>query len=439
MSDVDLAAVRGRVTVPDDADFAERSHPHQLAVAQRPAAVVDASSVDDLRAVLTAARAAGLTVASQAAGHGASEDLAGSVLVRLAAFDRVELDAAAGTAIVGAGVTAGALLDRLTGTGLVPAVGTSPDVSVVPLVLGGGHGWIARGVGLSAQTVRRVELLRPDGSHGWVDDDSEPELMQVLRGAGGVVGIVTAVELELLRAPALAAGGAAFPLTEGAAVWRAVRDAALPESLNVFVGSMRMPDVPFLPPQIRGQSWFGVDALTPDGDLSALHDALAAGTATRSTFGPIDVAQIPAITNDPREAGASLNASALLGELSDEAIEAMLAWHRGDTGAHAVMLSARLLGGALDREGRAAVAGTRGARWILGAILPLPPGAPQEPARAAAAELMELVRPWTVPGNLPTFLAPHQRLTDAIDADALALVHRVRAALGADVIRPVRL
>lgn len=439
MTDLDLAAVRGRVTVADDAAFAERAHPHQLAVVQRPAAVIDATSVEDLREVLSAARAAGLTVATQAAGHGASEDLAGSVLVRLAAFDRVDLDEVAGTAVVGAGVTAGALLDRLAGTGLVPAIGTSPDVSIVPLVLGGGHGWVSRVVGLSAQTVRRVELLRPDGTHGWVDDDSEPDLMRVLRGAGGVVGIVTAVELELLRAPALTAGGAAFPLVDGATMWRAVRDAALPDSVNVFVGSMRMPDVPFLPPQIRGQSWFGVDALTPDGDLSALQEALAGGTATRTTFGPIDLPQIPEITNDPRAAGASLNASALLGELPDEAIEALLAWHRSDAGAPVVILGARLLGGALDREGRSAVAGTRGARWLLGAILPLPPGVPQDAARATLAELMELVRPWTVPGNVPTFLAQHQRLADALDADALALVHHVRAALGADVIRPVRL
>src|SRR5690606_17710914 len=142
------------------------SQAHQLAVRQRPAAVVDATSVDDLRAVLAAARASGLTVATQALGHGASEDLEGSILVRLGAFDRIEVDEAAATAVVGAGVTAGALTTRLAGTDLVPAVGTSPDVSLVPLVLAGGHGWIGRLVGLSAQAVRRVELARRGGELG---------------------------------------------------------------------------------------------------------------------------------------------------------------------------------------------------------------------------------------------------------------------------------
>src|SRR5690606_5954561 len=153
----DLSSVAGRVLLPADPGYDEHSQAHQLAVRQRPAAVVDATSVDDLRAVLAAARASGLTVATQALGHGARE-----ALVRLGAFDRIEVDEAAATAVVGAGVTAGALTTRLAGTDLVPAVGTSPDVSLVPLVLAGGHGWIARQVGLSAQTVRRVELLRPD-------------------------------------------------------------------------------------------------------------------------------------------------------------------------------------------------------------------------------------------------------------------------------------
>ena len=109
----DLPSVAGRVLLPADPGYDEHSQAHQLAVRQRPAAVVDATSVDDLRAVLAAARASGLTVATQALGHGASEDLEGSILVRLGAFDRIEVDEAAATAVVGAGVTAAALTARL--------------------------------------------------------------------------------------------------------------------------------------------------------------------------------------------------------------------------------------------------------------------------------------------------------------------------------------
>lgn len=438
MSEPDLASIRGRVLRPGDPDFGKHSQAHQLAVQQNPAAVVDATSVDDLRAVLDAARAAGLTVATQAHGHGASEDLTGSILVRLGAFDRIEVDEATATAVVGAGVTSEALLTRLAGTGLVPAIGTSADVSLVPLVLGGGHGWLARQVGLSAQTVRRVELLRPSGEHGWVDDESDADLMRVLRGAGGLVGIVTAVEVDLLRAPALAAGTATFPTEAGPATWRAVRDADVPASLNIFLSSVRMTDLPFLPEAIRGRSWFAVQALSLDGDLAAL-DPGVVGSATASAFGPIDVAEIPAITQDPRDAGASATVGVALAELPDEAIDAVLAWHGSEAGRPAVLLGARLLGGALDVERRGSVTTLAGARWLLSAILPLPPGADPAAAQAVAAQLLEILRPWTVPGLPPTFLGAHQRLDAALAPDELSLVRATRERLDAAVIRPVRL
>jgi hypothetical protein len=437
MSEPDLRSVRGRVVRPTDAEYTERSQAHQLAVQQRPAAVVEATTVDDLRAVLLAARGAGLTVATQALGHGASEDLAGSILVRLGAFDRIELDERAATAVVGAGVTAGALAARLAGTGLVPAMGTSPDVSLVPLVLGGGHGWLARQVGLSAQTVRRVELLRPDGEHAWVDDESDPDLMRVLRGAGGLVGIVTAVEVDLVRAPALTAGTATFPLESGPATWRAVRDADLPDSLNVFLSSVRMPDAPFLPEAVRGRSWFSVQALSLDGDLGVLDPGIVGG-ATASAFGPIDVPEIAAITNDPRDPGASTVVGAVLSALPDEAIDAVLGWHASEAGGRVVLLGARLLGGALDRESRGSVASLAGGQWLLSGVLPIPPGADPGAAQAAAAELLELVRPWTLPGLPPTFLAAHQGLDVALSPEALSLVRATRERLDAHVVRPVR-
>lgn len=434
----DLSSVAGRVLLPADPGYDEHSQAHQLAVRQRPAAVVDATSVDDLRAVLAAARASGLTVATQALGHGASEDLEGSILVRLGAFDRIEVDEAAATAVVGAGVTAGALTTRLAGTDLVPAVGTSPDVSLVPLVLAGGHGWIARQVGLSAQTVRRVELLRPDGEHGWVDDTSDPDLMRVLRGAGGVVGIVTAVEVDLLRAPALTGGTATFPAEAGAATWRALRDAPLPESLNVFVSSVRMPDAPFLPEEVRGRDWFAVQALSVDGDLSALDPGVTAG-ATASAFAPLDASGIAGLTNDPREPGASTGVSALLTELPDEAIEQLLAWHASDAGRAAVLLGARRLGGALDDPRRGSVVDVAGARWLLSIIAPLPPGVDPVAVRGAVSHALEILRPWTVPGLPPTFLGSHQGLADAVSAEAIDLIRSTRARLGADVIRATRL
>lgn len=439
MGEIDLSGVQGAVRRPGDEGFAELSQAHQRAVVQRPIAVVEAASVEDVRAVLAAADAAGVTVAPQAGGHGASEDLAGSVLLRLGAFDRIEVDHEAGVAVVGAGVSAGDLLERLAGTGLVPPVGTSPDVSVVPLLLGGGHGWTARATGLSSQSLRRVELVRPDGEQTWVGDESDPELMAVLRGAGGLVGIVTAVEIDLVRASTLLGGAARFPLADAAAVWGAARDADLPESATVFVASMRMPDAPFLPEAVRGRSWFAVQSLALDGERAAIEAIHAVGSPLSAELGPIDVAAIPGITQDPREGAAAATVSALIGELPDEAIAAILAWHASDRGAAAVSVGARRLGGALDRAGRPSIAAVRGAGWLVNAILPIAPGADAQPVEAAGAAFLEAIREWTVPGNVPTFLGAGQRLAEAVGDEGVALVLAQRERLDATVIRPTRL
>ncbi|GAB2598434.1 hypothetical protein GCM10027067_06790 [Pseudactinotalea suaedae] len=438
MGHLDLSRVSGQVWTKDHPDYEKAAQPHQLAVQQSPEAVAIPTDVEDLRAVLEAVREAGLTLAVQAGGHGASEDLAGSVLVRMDSFDQLTVDEQGRRAVVGAGVRAEALATALAGTALFAATGTSPDVSLVGLTLNGGHSWLSRMVGTSAQTVRRVELLRPDGEHGWVDDSSDPELMRVLRGAGGVLGVVTAIELDLVHAPGAMAGSLTFAPADGPAAWRAMRDAEVDDAVSIFAASMRMPDAPFLPEQVRGKSWVGVQALALDGQVAAIDAVRAAASPLSDQVGPIGPEGVAALTNDPRDAGASAGLSVLLTGLPDEAIDAMLGWHRTDAGAAVVLLGVRRLGGALDRPGRPAIAGTRGATWLMSAIAPMPPGA-ADATRAALAQLGEVVAPWVAPGGLPTFLGSTERLDRVLTGEDLAALHALRERLGASVIRPTRL
>lgn len=248
-----------------------------------------------------------------------------------------------------------------------------------------------------------------------------------------------ALEIDLVRATDLVGGSAAYPISQATAVWRAARDTELPDATSIFVASLRMPDAPFLPEAVRGRSWFEVQALVLDGDRDALDSVLAAGARERSQIGTLDVSQIPSITNDPREAGAAVVLSALLRELPDEAIDAVLRWHGSETGAAAVSVGGRLLGGALDHQRRPSVATTRGAGWLVSAILPFPEGGDPIAQKEAAAELLEVLRPWTVPGTIPTFLGLDDRLDAALAADDIELVRTVRERLGAGVIRPTRL
>ena len=74
--------LRGTLLLPGDAGYDAARMPWNLSIEQRPAAVAEPADVDDVRAIVRAAREAGLGVTTQPNGHGASDDLDGVVLVR---------------------------------------------------------------------------------------------------------------------------------------------------------------------------------------------------------------------------------------------------------------------------------------------------------------------------------------------------------------------
>ncbi|HEY6801334.1 MAG TPA: FAD-binding protein, partial [Agromyces sp.] len=118
-----------RLVLPGDPRWDAVRSPWNLAIDQHPAAVAMPADLEELQSVLAAARADGLQLAVQPSGHGASGTLDGTVLVRTAAFDRLEVDVDARIARVGAGVRMGDLLTALTGTGLVAMAGSSAVVN----------------------------------------------------------------------------------------------------------------------------------------------------------------------------------------------------------------------------------------------------------------------------------------------------------------------
>ena len=77
-------------------------------------------------------------------------DLAGTLLVRTAAIDKVSIDAARRVARVGAGALWGDLVPQASDQGLAACHGSSPTVGIVGYSLGGGVGWYGRNTACSA-------------------------------------------------------------------------------------------------------------------------------------------------------------------------------------------------------------------------------------------------------------------------------------------------
>lgn len=418
-----------RLVLPGDPAYDEARAPWNRAVEQRPAAVASPRDVDELRALLEAARADGLQLAVQPGGHGASGSLEGAVLVRTAHFDTVEIDVERRVARVGAGVGWGRVLAALEGTGLVALSGSNRVVHTVPFLLAGGHSWFSRAHGQGSASLIAVELLTADGEHRWVRDADDPELLWASRGAGGAFGVVTAVELELYPARELVGGRLAFDGADLAPVLQAAlaAQATAPREIALHAGAMRLPDVEAVPAELRGRTIVTVQAVSTDG-AEALEAVLApvraAGTVQLDTIAPIGIEQLAVVADEPTEPSAGYGWGRFA-DLDAAGLDALLETWQSPVGQAVMLIEFRGLGGALaEAPERPAIAGAVPYTHVVSARAVAVPGiepAVQAGFAAIAAALGERVVERTFATFLegePSYLGAYDR-ADVERADAV--------------------
>ena len=248
--------MHGPVYAAGDDGMAAEVATWNVAVQHTPAIAVGATCAADVAAAVSWATARGLGVAVQATGHGPVRNAAGSVMITTRRMQGVSIDPERRIARVEAGVKWIRVLEAAAEFGLAGLCGSSSDVGVVGYTLGGGMGSLGRKHGFSADHVRTVEIVTADGRLHRVCAENEPELFWAVRGGKGNLGIVTALEIELLPVKTLVAGGIFFAGADAPAVLHAFREWAptMPEEVSTSVAIMRLPDMEELPPPLRGQT-----------------------------------------------------------------------------------------------------------------------------------------------------------------------------------------
>lgn len=113
----------------------------------------------------------------------------------------IAVDASRRVAQVGAGVTWAALERALATSGLTAAQAIDRYSTVAATILQGGYSSSRRVGGTPAGAMRAAEIVDADARRRWVDDTIDPQLMWALRGGGGGLVAVTAVEIDLADAP----------------------------------------------------------------------------------------------------------------------------------------------------------------------------------------------------------------------------------------------
>ncbi|NYJ19458.1 FAD-binding protein [Glaciibacter psychrotolerans] len=407
--------------------------PWNLAVDQRPAAVAYPRTIADVQLLLAVAAAEGFTVTVQPNGHGANGSMENCILVRTTAFDEVTIDAHSRTARIGAGVKWGSVAPLLDGTGLIALPGTNPDITVAGYLLSGGHSWFSRTYGVAAHSIVAVELVDATGTLQRITAESDPDLLWGLRGAGGLFGVVTALEITLFPAPTLFGGRLLFPGAVAEVVFdqaaRLMDDA--PNELNIILGMMNLPDIEMVPPPLRGQTVATVDVVfvgTATAGQTLLAPLLAAVTPLVDLTREFIPSQLGAVSDEPTAPSAAEDWSAVGATLDSESLHALIAAFRAATPAGLTLLQVRPLGGA-QADAQAASGGVAG--HLDGGFVTFAAAIIMDPTRvidrqAVFAPFDQAMRGRAGSGNLPSMLGNGAQLADAYSPAALARLAEIK-------------
>ncbi len=346
----------GAPILPEHPGYDQARMAWNLAADQRPAAIVIADTADQVIGAVEFARRRGLKVAPQGTGHlaAALPDLRDAVLVKTAIEGAVEVDADARRARVPAGAVAQQLVDAAVPHGLAALSGSSHDVGVVGYMLGGGVSWLARSQGLACNHVHAIELVTADGRLVRTDRGNEPELFWALRGGGGNFGIVTHIEVELLPITSVFAGMTVWaaeharPVLEAWLRW--TRGA--PESATTSARLLRLPPLPEIPDPLRDTPVVVIDgavlAASDEAEriLSPIREAAPATIDSWDTVPPPALLQIHM---DPPGPVPGAGHHALLDDIGDAGLDALLGVVDPDVVSPLLFAELRHLGGALGR------------------------------------------------------------------------------------------
>ncbi|GAB2472086.1 FAD-binding oxidoreductase [Jatrophihabitans fulvus] len=191
-----------------------------------PARILLPRSVDEVSRAVRHAAATHLPVSVRSGGHGldgrSSND--GGIVVDLGAMNSVSLLEVGSISQpplvrVGAGARWAHVASALAPHELAISSGDHGNVGVGGLATAGGVGWLVRAYGLTVDHVRAATVVLPSGEVVRADE-SEPDLLWAVRGAGSFVGVVTDLDIEPMRLPAVQVGQIALELDDDGAALR---------------------------------------------------------------------------------------------------------------------------------------------------------------------------------------------------------------------------
>jgi FAD binding domain/Berberine and berberine like len=385
-------AITGGVFVGGESGYNDAVNIWNHAISRQPSIVARCTDAGDVAAALRFATDHRLEVSVRGGGHNyagfALTD--GGLMIDLTPMKMVTVDAKAGRARCGGGVTWGELDAATQQHGLATPGGFVSHTGVAGLTLGGGIGWLTRLAGLSCDNVVGAEVVTPDGTVRRASQDDDADLWWAIRGGGGNFGVVTEFEFALHRVgPMVNVGLFLFEPAQGLELFRFAREyvRTLPDDCTPFLGGLSAPPLPFVPETLHFAPMFALvligfgderaHALAMEPILKTLRPAVQFVT-------PMPYVALQQMFDDSAPWGMhSYEKAVYLNELTDDAIAVILE-HQPKKASPLSIVPIFVLGGAYARQpdDSSAFGGRRDTRYVvnISATTPSAEGFAQERA-----------------------------------------------------------
>ncbi len=330
--------------------------------------------MDDVRAVIAAARDSGLDLAVRSGGHSNKGDSTteGGIVLDLRDMTAIDIDPDMKTAWVEGGATALAVSEAAAKYGLALGFGDTGSVGVGGITLGGGVGYLGRKHGLTIDNLLSAEVVTAAGDVLRADEDTNPDLFWAIRGGGGNFGVATRLRYRLADLPGIVGGLLILPATAETVERFMALSSEAPEELGTIANVMPCPPLPFADAQWHGKlvifgliCWAGdaesgANVLEPFRDLARV-GGLDAPIADMLSSGPYTVMYPP---EDPNYHPLAVSLTGFLDRVDRTTAETIM--DRLETfDAPIRVVQLRVLGGAIARIADGATAYAHRASEIM--------------------------------------------------------------------------
>ncbi|TDU83186.1 FAD/FMN-containing dehydrogenase [Kribbella voronezhensis] len=323
---------RGSVYAAGDDGYDEARKVYNAMHDKHPRVVVSCENAGDVMAAVKFAAGNGLELAVRGGSHsvpgfGTVDD---GVVVDLSRMRQVRVDPYTRTARAGGGATWGDFNAATHAFGLATTGGIISTTGVAGLTLGGGIGYLARGLGLSCDNLISADVVTADGRFLIASEKENDDLFWALRGGGGNFGVVTALEFRLEPVDTIYGGPMLFEMSDAAAVLAGFRDLIkdAPEQLGGFPAFQLAPPLPFIPEDRHGDPFaliVGCWAGSPDKGEQQIAQFREFAPVVAEHVGPMPYPALNAAFDGLVPAGLQHYWKAnFVTELTDDAIQAHL-------------------------------------------------------------------------------------------------------------------